>query len=274
MLELKEVCFAYPHQEGEGRLFIDGINLTVAKGEYVAILGRDTAGKTTLAKLIKGLLHPSAGKILIDGQPIHRGEGGTKVGLILSTPDEQLIFPTVEEEISFGLECGEVERKVIRERVEKYLALLGMQEFREFPLHFLSKSQQQRVAISAVLALEPHYLLVDDAACLLDSHWESSFMSVLSDLNVRRKMGVIHFTSSVEEASHAHVIFVLEKGKLTNRYTPVEIPSLRRSLIERGFSLPPVVELSILLKQMGYPVSPGLASLGEMETFLLDTMRH
>ena len=99
-------------------------------------------------------------------------------------------------------------------------------------------------------------------------------MSVLSDLNVRRKMGVIHFTSSVEEASHAHVIFVLEKGKLTNRYTPVEIPSLRRSLIERGFSLPPVVELSILLKQMGYPVSPGLASLGEMETFLLDTMRH
>ncbi len=274
MLELKEVCFAYPHQERDGQLLFDGISLTVERGEYIAILGRDKAGKTTLAKLMKGLLHPSGGDILIDGQAIHRSEVGAHVGLILSTPDEQLLFPTVDEEISFGLECVGVERKVIRDRVEEYVGLLGMKKFRGSPLHFLSKSQQQRVAIMAVLALEPHYLIVDEAACLLDFHWEIRFMSVLSELNVRREMAVIHLTSSVEKASHSHGICVLENGKLGPKKTPAEIPSLRGSLVERGFSLPPVIELSILLKQMGYTVPQGLATLGEMEAFLMGAMRH
>jgi len=273
MLELRKVGFRYTDKKRGGSFVINGFDLMVAEGEYVAILGKNAAGKTTLAKLIKGLLHPSSGKILVDGQPISPSEGGSHVGLIFSNPDEQLLFPIVEEEMAFGLECIGVGREMIRKRITEYLGLLGMEQFLSFPLHFLSKCQQQRVAIAAVLALEPNYLIIDEATSVLDPCWRSRFMSILSELNITRKMAVIHFTTSVEDASYAHHILILESGELTTKYIPAEISSLRSSLTERGYCLPPVAELSLLLEQMGHPIPPGILTMEEMEMFLLSAMR-
>ena len=273
MLELRKVGFRYTDKKRGGSFVINGFDLMVAEGEYVAILGKNAAGKTTLAKLIKGLLHPSSGKILVDGQPISPSEGGSHVGLIFSNPDEQLLFPIVEEEMAFGLECIGVGREMIRKRITEYLGLLGMEQFLSFPLHFLSKCQQQRVAIAAVLALEPNYLIIDEATSVLDPCWRSRFMSILSELNITRKMAVIHFTTSVEDASYAHHILILESGELTTKHIPAEISSLRSSLTERGYCLPPVAELSLLLEQMGHPIPPGILTMEEMEMFLLSAMR-
>lgn len=273
MLELRKVGFRYTDKKRGGSFVINGFDLMVAEGEYVAILGKNAAGKTTLAKLIKGLLHPSSGKILVDGQPISPSEGGSHVGLIFSNPDEQLLFPIVEEEMAFGLECIGVGREMIRKRITEYLGLLGMEQFLSFPLHFLSKCQQQRVAIAAVLALEPNYLIIDEATSVLDPCWRSRFMSILSELNITRKMAVIHFTTSVEDASYAHHILILESGELTTKYIPAEISSLRSSLTERGYCLPPVAELSLLLEQMGHLIPPGILTMEEMEMFLLSAMR-
>jgi len=273
MLELKKVCFSYGDQEGGGSFPLRGVSLTVERGGYVAILGRNAAGKTTLAKLIKGLLYPSSGEILIDGQPICPGEGGSNVGLIFSNPDDQLLFPTVEEEMAFGLECMGVERETIRRRMLEYLGLLGMEQFLSVPLHFLSKGQRQRVAIAAVLALEPNYLLLDEATSALDPRWRSRFMSILSELSARRKMAIIHFATSVEEASYARLILILENGRLTAKYIPAEISSPGSGLIERGYPLPSVAELSLRLEQMGHPIPPGILTMEEMETFLLTAMR-
>ncbi len=273
MLELRKVGFRYTDKKRGGSFVINGFDLMVAEGEYVAILGKNAAGKTTLAKLIKGLLHLSSGKILVDGQPISPSEGGSHVGLIFSNPDEQLLFPIVEEEMAFGLECIGVGREMIRKRITEYLGLLGMEQFLSFPLHFLSKCQQQRVAITAVLALEPNYLIIDEATSVLDPCWRSRFMSILSELNITRKMAVIHFTTSVEDASYAHHILILESGELTTKYIPAEISSLRSSLTERGYCLPPVAELSLLLEQMGHPIPPGILTMEEMEMFLLSAMR-
>jgi energy-coupling factor transport system ATP-binding protein len=273
MLELREVCFSYRDQKRNGSLLLNGVSLTVERGEYVAIVGRNAAGKTTLAKLIKGLLHPSSGDILIDGQPTCPGEGGSDVGLIFSNPDDQLLFPTVEEEMAFGLECMGMERETIRRRIVEYLGLLGMEQFLSVPLHFVSKGQQQRVVIAAVLALEPNYLLVDEAASALDPRWRSRFMSILSELNARRKMAIIHFTTSVEEASYARLILILENGGLTTTCIPDEISSLRSGLIEKGYPLPPVAELSLRLAQMGHPLPSGILTTEEIEVFLLSAMR-
>jgi energy-coupling factor transporter ATP-binding protein EcfA2 len=273
MLELRKLSFHYGDAERRRSLLIDGVDLMVKRGEYIAILGKNAAGKTTMAKLIKGLLRPSSGQILVDGQPIYPGEGGSNVGLIFSSPDDQLLFPIVEEEMAFGLECIGVEREMIRKRIMEYLGLVGMEQFLKVPLHFLSKCQQQRVAIAAVLALEPNYLLLDESTSLLDPRWRSRFMSTLSELNVTRKMAVIHFTTSVEEARYAHLILVLENGELTAKYVPAEISSLRSGLLERGYCLPPVAQLSFLLEQMGHSIPPGILTMEEMEVFLLRAMR-
>ncbi len=273
MLELRKVRFTYSDKEKSGSLLVNGVDLMVERGEYIAILGKNAAGKTTLAKLIKGLLPPSSGQISVDGQPVNPGEGGSTVGLIFSNPDDQLLFPIVEEEMAFGLECIGVEKEMIRKRMMEYLGLVGMEQFLSFPLHFLSRCQQQRVAIAAVLALEPNYLLLDEATSFLDPPWRSRFMSILSELNVTRKMAVIHFTTSVEEASYAHLILVLENGELSTKYIPAEISSLRSSLLEKGYCLPPVAELSLLLEQMGHSIPPGILTIEEMEVFLLRAMR-
>lgn len=273
MLELRQVSFTYSDKEKSGSLLINGVDLMVERGEYIAILGRNAAGKTTLAKLIKGLLRPSSGQILVDGRPVNPGAGGSNIGLIFPNPDDQLLSPLVEEEIAFGLECIGVDRQMIRKRITEYLGLVGMKQFLSFPLHFLSKCQQQRVAIAAVLALEPNYLLLDEATSFLDPHWRSRFMSVLSELNITRRMAVIHFTTSVEEASYAHLILVLENGELSAQYIPAEISSLGSSLLEKGYCLPPVAELSLLLEQMGHSIPPGIPTMEEMEVFLLRAMR-
>ncbi|MFQ5842301.1 MAG: ATP-binding cassette domain-containing protein [Thermodesulfobacteriota bacterium] len=272
MLALRELSFRYSDGERSGFFLINGVDLMVERGEHIAILGRNAAGKTTLARLIKGLLRPSSGQILVDGQPLYPGEGGSTVGLIFSNPDDQLLFPIVEEEMAFGLECIGVEREMIRKRIMEYLGLVGMKQFLSFPLHSLSKCQQQRVAIAAVLALEPHYLLLDHATSVLDPYWRSRFMSILSELNATKNMAVIHFTTSVEEASYAHLILVLENGELTAKYIPAEISSLRSSLLEKGYCLPPVAELSFLLEQMGHSIPPGILTMEEMEVFLLRAM--
>ncbi len=274
MLELRKVGFRYTDEKRSGSFLIKGVDLTVERGEYIAILGRNAAGKTTLAKLIKGLLRPSSGEILVDGQPIYPGEGGAHVGLILSNLDDQLLFPIVEEEMAFGLECNGVEREMIRKRITEYLGLVGMEHSLRSPLHFLSKCQQQRVAIAAVLALKPNYLLLDEATSLLDPRWRSRFRSILSELNVTRKMAVIHFTTSVDEASYAHLILILENGELTTKYSTAEISPLRRSLIEKGYCLSPAAELSFLLQQMGHPIPPEILTAEEMEVFLLSAMRN
>lgn len=273
MLELIRVCFGYGDHKG-GPFLLTDLSLKVERGGYLAILGRNAAGKTTLAKLIKGVLHPSSGEIVIDGQPSCPGEGRYDVGLIFSNPEDQLLFPTVEEEMAFGLECMGVEREQMRRRIRKYVRLLGVQRFLNVPLHFLSRGQQQRVAIAAVLALEPNYLLLDEVTSTLDSRWRGRFMSILSKLNARRKMAIIHFTTSMEEARYARFILTLENGKLTTGYDAADISSLRSDLMEKGRPLPPVAELSLRLDQMGHSLPLGLATLEEMEAFLLDALRN
>lgn len=274
MLELRKVAYRYTDKKRSGSFLINGVDLMVERGEYIAILGKNATGKTTLAKLIKGLLRPSSGEILVDGQRIYPGEGGANVGLIFSNLDDQLLFPIVEEEMAFGLECDGVEREMIRGRITEYLGLVGMEHFLSSPLHFLSKCQQQRVAIAAVLAMEPNYLLLDEATSLLDPRWRSRLRSILSELNVTRKMAVIHFTTSINEASYADLILILENGELTTKYSPAEISSLRSSLIEEGYCLPPAAELSFFLKQMGHPIPPEILTAEEMEVFLLSAMRN
>ena len=273
MLELIRVCFGYGDHKG-GPFLLTDLSLKVERGGYLAILGRNAAGKTTLAKLIKGVLSPSSGEILIDGQPSYPGEGRSDVGLIFSNPEDQLLFPTVEEEMAFGLECMGVEREQMRGRIRKYVSLLGMQRFLNVPLHFLSRGQQQRVAIAAVLALEPNYLLLDEVTSTLDSRWRGRFMSILSKLNARRKIAIIHFTTSIEEARYARSILILEDGKLTTGYVPADISFLRSDLMEKGRPLPPFVELSLHLDQMGHSLPPGMLTLEEMEAFLLDALRN
>jgi len=273
MLELIRVCFGYGDHKG-GPFLLTDLSLKVERGGYLAILGRNAAGKTTLAKLIKGVLSPSSGEILIDGQPSRPGEGRSDVGLIFSNPEDQLLFPTVEEEMAFGLECMGVEREQMRGRIRKYVSLLGMQRFLNVPLHFLSRGQQQRVAIAAVLALEPNYLLLDEVTSTLDSRWRGRFMSILSKLNARRKIAIIHFTTSIEEARYARSILILEDGKLTTGYVPADISFLRSDLMEKGRPLPPFVELSLHLDQMGHSLPPGMLTLEEMEAFLLDALRN
>lgn len=243
MVEVSDLSFSY--RDGEEQA-LRGVNLKVKKGEYLAIIGPNASGKSTLALLLAGLLLPTNGEIRING--IHTGDEEQwytlrrHVGIVFQNPDNQLVAPVVEEDVAFGPENLGLPPSLIRARVEEALDLVKMKEYRDYAPHLLSGGQKQRVAIAGVVAMRPQVLILDEPTSMLDPVGRREVLSTLQSLS-QEGLTVIMSTHFLEEITPCHRVLVLDQGRKVLAGTPGEILQQVEELKTYSLEVPPIHQL-------------------------------
>ncbi len=255
MIEFKNVSFSYLSPERIDVL--KDVNLKIDKGEFVSIIGRNGSGKSTLARLISVLLLPSEGEVFVDGMNTREEENlykiRRKVGMVFQNPDNQIVSQIVEEDVAFGLENLNFPPDKIRERVDGVLEEVGLYEFKNFPPHFLSGGQKQKLAIAGVLVMEPEYLVLDEPTSLLDPRGRRDVINLILKLH-KKGITIVLITHRMEEASISQRVIVLNDGRIEMDGPPQDVFKEVERLRSIDLSVPPLTYLSHLLKKEGYPL--------------------
>ncbi len=258
-IEARGVEFAYSPEEEN---VINGIDLKIEKGTYVAILGHNGCGKSTLAKLLCGILAPTEGQILVDGINTADEERSfeirKKCGMVFQNPDNQLVASVVEEDIAFAPENLGLPREEIRKRVDKALETVDMTEYAKHATYKLSGGQKQRIAIAGILAMSPECIVFDEATAMLDPNGRKEIVAAMKRLNKEIGITVITITHYMNEAIEADRIIVMNRGKIIGDGTPDEIFSQVETLHEVSLAVPQVTELMYLLEKDGYKLPRGV----------------
>ena len=259
-ISIKNVCFSYaeetdpqPHVNA-----VDGVSLNVNKGEFVAVIGHNGCGKSTLAKHLNAMLLPDSGKVYVDGDDT-ADEQKTwaireKVGLVLQNPDNQLVASIVEEDVAFGPENLGVDPKEIRQRVDSALKAVGMYEYRTHAPYKLSGGQKQRVAIAGILAIQPKCIVLDEPTAMLDPSGRNEVMSTLLKLNKEDGITVVLITHYMDEAVLADRVVVMDSGKVLTEGTPDEVFSQVELLKKHRLDVPQAAELAYRLRGCGVKI--------------------
>lgn len=255
MIEFKNVSFSYLSPERIDVL--KNVNLKIDKGEFVSIIGRNGSGKSTLARLISVLLLPSEGEVFVDGMNTREEENlykiRRKVGMVFQNPDNQIVSQIVEEDVAFGLENLNFPPDKIREKVDEVLKEVGLFEFKNFPPHFLSGGQKQKLAIAGVLVMEPEYLVLDEPTSLLDPRGRRDVINLILKLH-KKGITIVLITHRMEEASMSQRVIVLNDGRIEMDGSPQDVFKEVERLRSIDLSVPPLTYLSYLLKKEGYPL--------------------
>ncbi|OIK11997.1 energy-coupling factor ABC transporter ATP-binding protein [Bacillus sp. MUM 13] len=257
LVSLEDVIFKYEDQE---RNAVDGVSFDIYKGEWLAIVGHNGSGKSTMAKLLNGLHFAESGKILINGSPLTEEtvwDARKRIGMVFQNPDNQFVGTTVQDDVAFGLENSGVPQKVMVERVHNALKKVKMDTFLDQEPHHLSGGQKQRVAIAGVLALRPDIIILDEATSMLDPRGREEVLETVRQLKDENILTVISITHDLEEASRADRIIVMNQGKVYREGTPAEIFKLENELLELGLDIPFTVKLSKALLKQGIDVESG-----------------
>ena len=267
-IQIKDLGFSYDKRENQADNadVLRGVNLTIHRGEYVAILGRNGSGKSTLAKLLNLVIDDlefASGEILVDGVNILSDEMTEdmafdlrkKVGMVFQNPDNQLVATVVEEDVAFGPENLGLDPKEIRKRVDEALATVGMSEFAKREPHRLSGGQKQRVAIAGVIAMMPDCIIFDESTAMLDPVGRKDIVATMEKLNREHGITVLTITHYMEEAVRADRVIVLNDGVVAMQGTPEEVFSNAETLRAAGLELPQCAQLLEALNAAGLPVS-------------------
>lgn len=267
MITVNDIRFAYEDSDGVSAAVLDGLDLSIEKGAFVALLGHNGCGKSTLAKHFNAMLLPLGGSVCIKGMDTadesRLYDIRSTVGLVLQNPDNQLVSTIVEEDVAFGPENLGVPPLKIRERVEKALRAVGMWEYRGHDTHKLSGGQKQRVAIAGVLAMQPECLVLDEPTAMLDPQGRQEVMETICRLNKEHGMTVVLITHYMEEAVLADRVVVMNEGSVVLDGTPREVFSHVQKLRDIELDVPQPTELCYLLKQDGYTVPDGILTVEE-----------
>ena len=260
MIEARDVFFTYEGEDEATALpAVNGVSISVRKGEYVCLLGRNGSGKSTLAKLFSLILAPDSGEILINGKTVKEEnmtddelfEIRRTVGMVFQNPDNQLVATVVEEDVAFGPENLGVPTDEIRKRVDESLALVGMSEYAKTAPHMLSGGQKQRIAIAGVLAMMPKCIIFDEATAMLDPGGRQDVMNILHKLNRERGITVLNITHHMDEAVSADRIYVMNEGKVLSCGTPEEVFADVDALRTAALEAPAGTELLYELNKLG-----------------------
>ncbi|MDO4620574.1 MAG: energy-coupling factor transporter ATPase [Lachnospiraceae bacterium] len=247
---------------------IRGVDLTVEKGDFIAVLGHNGSGKSTLAKHMNALLVPTSGTMWIDGVNTAEEEDLWKVrqkaGMIFQNPDNQIIGTVVDEDVAFGPENLGVPTEDIWSRVDDALAKVGMLGFRDRSPNRLSGGQKQRVAIAGVVAMHPECIIMDEPTAMLDPNGRKEVLEVVRELNEKEGVTVILITHYMEEVVYADKVYVMDSGKVILNGTPREIFSQVDVLKKYRLSVPQVTELAYELKQAGADIPDGILTIDEL----------
>lgn len=251
-----------------GKAALKNIDLTIGPGEFVGIIGRNGSGKTTLARLINGLILPTTGKVLINGLDTTDNRSLTEirrqVGMVFQNPDNQIISSIVEEDIAFGPENLGCSAREVKERVDWALKAVGMEEMRQHAPHLLSGGQKQKIAIAAVLAMRPNYLILDEPTSMLDPRGRLELIENLRILNKEHGITIILTSHQMEDFAYAGRLLVLEQGELYLDDTPAKIFYSTEKLAKVGLTPPETVQLINGLRHRGCRIENDLISAEQL----------
>ena len=253
IIRFENVHFTYP--EGE-RETLCGIDLEIAEGSFVAVLGHNGSGKSTLAKHMNAILTPSEGKVWVRDLDTSDEEKlldvRRTVGMVFQNPDNQIVANVVEEDVAFAPENLGIPSAEIRQRVDEALKTVGMYDYREHATHLLSGGQKQRIAIAGVLAMQPKCIVLDEPTAMLDPQGRKEVIATISRLNKEQGMTVVLITHHMSEAVNADRVLVMHRGGILLDGTPREVFAQVETLRSAGLDVPQTVELAFRLNQNGW----------------------
>ncbi|HIZ94796.1 energy-coupling factor transporter ATPase [Flavonifractor sp. An112] len=259
ILETKDLHFRYDEEEGPSPVVLDGVDLQIQAGTFVAVLGHNGSGKSTLAKHLNAILLPSGGKVYVDGMDTADEEKlmdiRRTVGMVFQNPDNQIVANVVEEDVAFAPENLGVPPEEIRRRVDDALKAVGMYEYREHAPHLLSGGQKQRVAIAGVIAMQPRCIVLDEPTAMLDPIGRSEVLKTIKELNRTSGVTVVLITHHMDEAAQADRLVVMSRGKVIADGAPREVFKQVEALKEVGLTVPETTELLWELRKAGVDVS-------------------
>ena len=257
IISVENLAYTYPGLDNEaGVVVFEDMNLTVEAGTFVAVLGTNGCGKSTLAKHFNSILLPTGGKVYVCGIDTSNEERilhvRRNVGMVFQNPDNQIVANVVEEDVAFGPENLGVSSPEIRHRVNKALKQVGMYEYREHAPHLLSGGQKQRVAIAGIIAMEPKCIILDEPTAMLDPRGRREVVETIGRLNKEKGITVVLITHHMDEAAMAQRVVVLNRGSIAADGTPREVFSQVALLHELGLAAPETVELCYELNKSGF----------------------
>ena len=272
IIEARNLTFSYDAQSDGGanaplKTALSGVDISINKGELVAVLGHNGSGKSTFAKHINAIYAPTVGTVTVDGMdtsddknliPIRR-----KAGMVFQNPDNQLVASLVEDDVAFAPENLGVAPDEIRKRVDDALETVGMSEYKKHEVHRLSGGQKQRVAIAGVLAMQPEILILDEPTAMLDPKGRKEVIDTVIALNREKNMTVVLITHFMDEAALCGRIIVMNDGKVELDGTPKEVFSHVGHLRKIGLEVPQVTQMAHDLRQKGIDIPNDIITVDE-----------
>ncbi len=252
MIQAENIRFRYMPELAPA---VDGVSMQIKKGEFVAVLGANGCGKSTISKHFNAILLPERGTVMVEGmdtrEDAHLYDIRQKVGMVFQNPDNQIVATVVEEDVAFALENLGVPPQEIRTRIDDAMEMAGIAKHKHKAPHKLSGGQKQRVAIAGVIAMRPDCLILDEATAMLDPIGREKVMKTIRRLNKEFGITVVTITHYMEEAAQADRILVMNKGKVVLEGTPKEVFSQVDLLHSLRLDVPQATELAQQLRAAG-----------------------
>ncbi len=278
IVEFHNVTFRYDADEGEQQPepAIRDFTFNVKKGEFVAILGHNGSGKSTVAKLSNSVFIPNEGQVLVNGMDTADEnlayEIRKTVGVVFQNPDNQIVASIVEEDVAFGPENLGLPREEIRKRVDDSLKAVGMYEYRHHEPHKLSGGQKQRVAIAGIIAMRPECIFLDEPTAMLDPQGRKEVMETVMKLNTDYGMSVVFITHFMEEAALADRVAVINNSRLLLDGTPKEVFGQEKLLRSVGLDIPQITQLAREMKESGVGIDDSILTVDEFVENITDLL--
>jgi len=278
IIESRDLAYEYSRRDEDGNVVgiiraIDGVDIQVKQGDFIAVLGANGSGKSTFAKHLNGLLFPTEGTLYIDGMDASDSTNALSIrqtaGMVFQNPDNQIIAGIVEEDVGFGPENMGVPTQEILKRVEESLKEVGMYKYRRHSPNRLSGGQKQRVAIAGVMAMRPKCIVLDEATAMLDPVGRKNVLETVLRLNKKENITIILITHYMEEVVQADYVYVMNKGKVSLKGTPAEVFREGDKLRECRLEAPQITQLVRKLRKANVPVREDILLEEELVRSLL-----
>ena len=268
MIKIENLKHYYTDSDGNEVKALDGVDLSIEQGEFVAIIGANGSGKSTLARHLNCLLLPTDGRVEVGGldtmEEKNMWDIRQQVGMVFQNPDNQIVAAVVEEDVAFGPENIGVPGSEIGPRVAKALAAVGMTEYAKHAPHRLSGGQKQRVAIAGIMALEPKCIVLDEPTAMLDPQGRKEIVSTVQKLNKEKQITIVYITHYMVEALAADRVVVMEKGHIRFMGTPREVFSRVDELEALGLEAPLAAKVASELRKSGVKLPSGIITDEEL----------
>lgn len=254
-IEFKNVSFRYAEDQP---WVLKDVSFKISGDEWVAIIGHNGSGKSTIAKLMNGLLFPQQGEVIVDGIPIKEEtiwDARKKVGMVFQNPDNQFVGTTVRDDVAFGMENRGFPRSEMMKRLEASLKAVGMEEYELHEPHRLSGGQKQRIAIAGVLAVSPDVIILDEATAMLDPKGREQIMLTINAVKEKNELALVTITHDLHEVTLAERVIVMNGGEVWFEGTPREVFTKKRELQEIGLDTPFVAKLADEFNKLNVPIA-------------------